>query len=233
MINLIQPLTAGVLHSFEPDHMTAVTVLASENAGKGEKIKLRTVLKASQWAFGHSVTLLLFGGMAILFRVTMEGFVINMAYLADILLGPIMIWLGVNAIWRIRKSANQQQSLNKYSTDIEFLPHIHGKGGDTIAINPASRSFWVGMLHGLAGAGGILTVDLILQAPDLMSALAVIVIESIGIILAMGIYTYLLLIGFSRVADWNQKLFIWANSFVGLFSIALGIWWIHGLLVEL
>ena len=31
-MNLTRPLIAGVLHSFEADHMSAVSVLAAENA---------------------------------------------------------------------------------------------------------------------------------------------------------------------------------------------------------
>lgn len=47
--NMLRPLMAGVLHSFEPDHITAVSVLASEKAIKKERASLKTVLQASQW----------------------------------------------------------------------------------------------------------------------------------------------------------------------------------------
>ena len=61
VLSLIRPLMAGVLHSFEPDHVTAISVLATENAIRKEKTSFKMVIKASQWALGHSVTLLLFG----------------------------------------------------------------------------------------------------------------------------------------------------------------------------
>ena len=66
--SLIRPLMAGILHSFEPDHVTAVSVLATENAINKTKVSIKSVFKASQWALGHSVTLLLFGGIALIFK---------------------------------------------------------------------------------------------------------------------------------------------------------------------
>ena len=48
--SLIRPLMAGILHSFEPDHVTAVSVLATENAINKKKVSFKSVFKASQWA---------------------------------------------------------------------------------------------------------------------------------------------------------------------------------------
>ncbi|MTI33549.1 hypothetical protein [Xanthovirga aplysinae] len=234
MFNFIQPLTAGVLHSFEPDHVTAVTVLASENASEGKKVSLRTVVMASQWAIGHSITLLLFGGIALIFKMTMEAFVVSVSGVAEALVGPIMIWLGITAIRRnhkLKAIMAEHRQIEEHDHIDNFI-HLHGKNGEEIAMNPMNRSFWVGMLHGLAGAGGILTVDLVIQAPDLYNALGVIMIESLGIILAMGLYSYVLLVGFSRFVERNQLVFKWANATVGLVSIFVGIYWIAVLVVD-
>lgn len=51
---LIQSFVLGMQHSFEPDHVAAVSVLTSE---KKNKTKLHNVIwKSSQWALGHSIT---------------------------------------------------------------------------------------------------------------------------------------------------------------------------------
>ena len=75
VLSLIRPLMAGVLHSFEPDHVTAISVLATENAIRKEKTSFKMVIKASQWALGHSVTLLLFGIVALIFRSSIALFI--------------------------------------------------------------------------------------------------------------------------------------------------------------
>ena len=71
---------AGILHSFEPDHVTAVSALASERAVTQEKVSVKTVLQASQWAIGHSVTILLFGGIALAFKSSLSLFIKDISF---------------------------------------------------------------------------------------------------------------------------------------------------------
>lgn len=226
--NLLRPLMAGVLHSFEPDHVTAVSVLASEKAIKKEKTSFKTVIQASQWALGHSVTLLLFGGIALLFKSTAEQFVNDISFWAEVAVGPIMIWLGIVAIRRNYK-INEMMADHKVIEEHDHLDsnpiHLHGKSGEEIAMNPISRSFWIGMLHGLAGTGGALTSALVLSSSNTGEALLVLGVESIGIILAMGVYSYTLIFVMSRFIERNLSIFKWMNGIAGALSIGIGVYW--------
>ena len=67
----------------------------------------------------------------------------------EMLVGPIMMWLGIVAIRRnfVPQRTNDQENTQK-----------------------VSRSFWVGMIHGLAGTGGACTVALTLAASDAKTA---------------------------------------------------------------
>ena len=67
--------------------------------------------------------------------------------------------------------------------------HLHGKTGEEIAVNPMNKSFWIGMLHGLAGTGGALTSALVLSTATVGEAVVVLAVESLGIIIAMAIYS--------------------------------------------
>jgi high-affinity nickel permease len=60
MINylLIDSLLLGVQHSFEPDHMAAVSVLASEQ-NKSTLQRWKLIWRSSHWALGHSLSLIL------------------------------------------------------------------------------------------------------------------------------------------------------------------------------
>lgn len=221
---------AGVLHSFEPDHVTAVSVLASEKAINQEKTSFKTVIQASQWALGHSVTLLLFGGIALLFKATMEQFVNDISFWAEVAVGPIMVWLGIVAIRRNYK-INEMMADHKRIQEHDHLDsnpiHMHGKSGEEIAMNPVNRSFWIGMLHGLAGTGGALTSALVIGSDTTSEALLILGVESLGIILAMGIYSYTLIFVMSRFIERNLAIFKWMNGLAGLASIAIGIFWIY------
>ncbi|NQX85843.1 MAG: hypothetical protein HRT67_08050 [Flavobacteriaceae bacterium] len=224
-MNLTRPLIAGILHSFEPDHISAVSVLAAENAIKKKKVTLKTVFTASQWAFGHSVTLLIFGGIALLFRSVLLSFIEDISYFAELAVGPIMIWLGITAIRRnhkLKEMMEDHKKIEEHEHDPMNIIHLHGKSGEEIAMNPINRSFWVGMLHGLAGTGGALTSALVISASTVTEAIWILVIESVGVILAMAAYSYVLIFTMSRFVERNMSIFKWLNALVGIISIAVG-----------
>ncbi len=226
IINLTRPLIAGVLHSFEPDHMSAVSVLAAENAIKQKKISFKSVLMASQWAFGHSVTLLLFGGIALLFRAALHSLVEDISFWAEFSVGPIMIWLGIMAIRRnhkINAMMADHKKIEPHEHTASNPIHLHGKTGEEIAMNPINRSFWIGMLHGLAGTGGALTSALIIGASTISDAILILVVESVGVIISMAVYSYVLIFAMSRFIERNVSIFKWLNGIIGILSIIIGL----------
>lgn len=224
---------AGILHSFEPDHVTAVSVLATENAINKTKVNFKTVFKASQWAFGHSLTLLLFGGVALFFKSMTSLVVSDISFYAEAAVGPIMIWLGVVAIRRnyaINEMVKTHKKIEAHEHELSNPIHLHGTTGEEIAVNPLNKSFWIGMLHGLAGTGGALTSALVLSSATIGEAILVLVVESLGIIIAMGVYSYVLIVTMSRFLERNLSIFKWMNGIAGLASIVIGVIWIVGML---
>jgi hypothetical protein len=76
--------------------MAAVSVLASEK--KNNKIKLHTLIwRSSQWALGHSISLILFSCIALLLKSALPS---TISSYAEMVVGPVMIWLGISAIRR-------------------------------------------------------------------------------------------------------------------------------------
>lgn len=232
-LSFSRPLLAGILHSFEPDHVTAVSVLATENAIQKKKTTFSVIFKASQWALGHSVTLLLFGSVALIFKSTIQILVEDISFWAETAVGPIMIWLGLMAIRRnhkINKMMLDHKKIEAHDHLNSNPIHLHGKKGEEIAMNPVNKSFWIGMLHGLAGTGGILTSALVISATTLTESLMVLLIESIGIILAMLVYSYVLITTMSRFVERNMLIFKWMNGVAGLASVLIGFYWIINML---
>lgn len=204
---LIDSLLLGVQHSFEPDHMAAVSVLATEEnkssdrrrpANRRSALRWKLIWRSSHWALGHSFTLILFAILVLLLKSTTS---LQIADRVELLVGPLMIWLGVLAIRRNFKT-------------------------ETPAAIPAerklSRSFWVGMVHGLAGTGGACTVALTLAARDAMTAVWIIVLQSVGIILSMSAYGYFFAFSVGRFAGKRERFLMIVNYLVGAFSILIG-----------
>jgi hypothetical protein len=218
-------LLLGIQHSFEPDHMAAVSVLASER--KDNKISLAKLLwRSSQWAMGHSVTLLLCSAFALLVKSALP---LNLSTYAEIVVGPVMIWLGISAIRRnhkLKKIMAVHRTIAEHEHTVNVL-HIHGKQGEEITMNILSRTFWVGMLHGLAGTGGACSIALVMASKDTYTALGIIALQSIGIIIAMTTYSIVLAFSVSRFIERNQIAFKMMNAVVGIFSIFIGLLWIY------
>lgn len=203
MVNplLLDSLLLGIQHSFEPDHMAAVSVLASEKNRSYRQQLGHVIWRSSHWALGHSFTLILFACFILLLKSALS---LNIAEQVEFAVGPLMIWLGIVAIRRNFTKSHD---------------HTHTSQPATL-----SRSFWVGMIHGLAGTGGACTVALTLAARDTQTAVGIIVVQSLGIIIAMTIYGCFLAFSLTKVvAKWQATLRI-INYLVGAFSISIGIY---------
>ena len=200
MVNvlLIDSLLLGVQHSFEPDHMAAVSVLASEDT-KSPAQRWKLIWRSSHWALGHSFTLILFAVAVLLLKSSLT---LDISEKVELVVGPLMIWLGVMAIRR--NFTPDQSSLN---------PAIQQK---------VSRSFWVGMIHGLAGTGGACAVALTLAASDASTAVWIIVLQSLGIIISMSAYGYFFATSINRFAGKKAKFLRNINYVVGVFSVIIG-----------
>ncbi len=200
MVNplLVDSLLLGIQHSFEPDHMAAVSVLVSERDRTHAHQLGLVIWRSSHWALGHSLTLILFACFILLLKSALS---LNIAEQVEFAVGPLMIWLGIVAI---RRNFTQTHRSHQPTT--------------------LSRSFWVGMVHGLAGTGGACTVALTLAARDAQTAVGIIILQSLGIIVAMTVYGCFLAFSLPKVMNrWRTTTRI-INYLVGAFSIGIGLY---------
>ena len=201
----LDSILLGVQHSFEPDHMAAVAVLATEQK-QGAGRLWRVIWRSSHWALGHSLTLVVFASLILLLKSVLS---LHIAAQVELAIGPLMIWLGVLAFRRNSRKATP-------------LP----APTDTPAPVPAglSRSFWVGMVHGMAGTGGACTIALSLAARDATAAVWIIVLQSAGILISMTTYGCLFAFSAARFSSRWQPSLKWLNYAVGAFSVGIGIY---------
>jgi len=211
-------LLLGVRHAFEPDHLAAVSTLASRpgvrfwSAGRLGLI----------WGLGHTVTI---GAVALL--VIALGLELPAALwpAAELLVATLLILLGALVIWRYVRGRWHIHAHGHTGAPPHFHLHSHASDsthGHAHATVDARRSLGFGVAHGLAGSGAIAAL-LVAAAPDATSRLAYFAAFGAGSIIGMlGVsMTLALLVRFAaeRGARWATILHVGAA--VG--SVAAGV----------
>lgn len=110
----------GVRHAVDPDHVAAVTAIAT-----GQRSVRRASRIGALWGVGHTVTILLVGGVIILFRIAIPA---RLGLAFEFLVGLVLIVLG--------------------------LANLLSRGDRPTGASNA-RPLLVGMVHGLAGSAAV------------------------------------------------------------------------------
>jgi cytochrome c biogenesis protein CcdA len=226
-----QALLLGFQHTFEPDHLAAVSVLATSRRSLRADFA-RILWRSSQWALGHGLSLMVLSVAALVFKSSLPT---ALSGIVEVwVVGPVMIVLGVLAL---RRAATIVTHVHAH--DPAHAPAVLAVGADaSVALHthphavPArgarvGRSFGVGMLHGAAGTGGALAIALGLAADSPAMALGILALESLGVLLAMSAYALLLVYAAKRLAERHTALLRGLNVVVGLVSIAVGVLWLQ------
>ena len=171
-------LLLGVRHAFEPDHLAAVSTLATRQARLGDACRLGLA-----WAVGHTASL---GAVALLIIAGGLHLPARLAPAADLLVALLLIGLGGTVIWR---HARGRWHLHVHTHDEgpHFHLHSHAHGAAHEHLHPrgdARRSLGFGLLHGLAGSAAILVL-LIAAAPSRTAQLAYFFAFAVGTMIGM------------------------------------------------
>ena len=230
-----QALLLGFQHTCEPDHLAAVSVLATSRRSIRADF-LRILWRSSQWALGHGLSLMMLSVAALVFKSSLPAALSGFVELWVV--GPVMILLGVLALRRASTLVTHAHApVQAHAAAVPAVgglptgaPELHTHPHDRpSAVRGArvGRSFGVGMLHGAAGTGGALAIALGLAADSPAMALGILALESLGVLLAMSAYALLLVYAAKRLAERHTALLRGLNVVVGLVSIAVGVLWLQ------
>jgi len=188
----------GFRHAFEPDHLAAVSTLATRQGGGRLWSAARLGLA---WGLGHTATV----GVVVLLVIAL-GVRLPPALwpAAELLVAALLVLLGATVMWRY---ARGRWHIHPHTHPAEGGPphlhlHTHAHGAEHAhrhATIDARRSLGFGVAHGLAGSGAI-AVLLVAVAPDLTSRLAYFAAFGAGTILGM-LAVSLSLAGLVRLAS--------------------------------
>jgi ABC-type nickel/cobalt efflux system permease component RcnA len=173
-------LLLGLRHAFEPDHLAAVSTLATRQGRLLDACRLGLA-----WAVGHTASVGAVVGAIILFGLKLPE---RFAPAADFLVALLLIGLGASVLLRY---ARGRWHLHAHSHASGGEPHVHlhshAHGAAHQHAHPrgdAGRSLGFGLLHGLAGSAAILVL-LVAAAPTRGAQLAYFLAFSLGTMIGM------------------------------------------------
>ena len=155
---LVAGLVIGLVHAFEPDHISAVStqILNNNNnrTSKKTNLKILTVLssfKGMLWGMGHTSSIVLIGLLIAGLSLSIsDTFFLS----AEVIVGSMLIFLGI--MTAADKSILRQKHTHphKHPNGISHThPHAHNTDH-----KHGHKSYIIGCIHGLAGSGSIVAL---------------------------------------------------------------------------
>jgi ABC-type nickel/cobalt efflux system permease component RcnA len=215
---LLLGIVLGFRHAFEPDHIAAVSTLASRQGGGSLWSAARLGLA---WGLGHTVTVGAIGLLVVALGVRLPP---ALWPAAELVVAALLVLLGGAVVWRY---ARGRWHMHRHTHGTQPHLHLHSHSqepghGHVHAGADARRSLGFGIAHGLAGSGAI-AVLLVAAAPSAGLRLAYFAAFGAGTILGM-LAVSLTLAGLVRVAA--ERGTKWATGLhvgSGLASVVAGV----------
>ena len=216
-------LLIGMQHALEADHVAAVAAIASKRRGIGNIVRHGAI-----WGFGHTVTLMVFAGAAVLL-----GFTINNALAGALegMVGVMLIGLGGHVLYRLWRE-RVHFHLHRHADGTVHV-HAHAHRDEVARHDPARhehehperlpiRTLLVGMMHGLAGSAALVVLTSAgMETPSI--GFAYVVLFGAGSIVGMALLSAVIAVPLS----YTSKVLTWANRWmqggIGVGTAALGV----------
>jgi nitrile hydratase accessory protein len=204
----------GIRHALEPDHLAAVSTLMT-----GERSSGKAAWLGACWGLGHTLTLMVAGGLLVLFRADMPRMASDTFEFGVVLL---LVGFGVRAIYQ------GAWGRPKGPTHTHKKPAASASDGQwTIARRPLI----VGAVHGLAGSGA-LTALVVTTLPTTLTRLSYLALFGIGSTVGMAVLSGLLGWPLARFGG-HRTTACSLSLAVGGVSTALGLFWGYSLISRL
>ncbi|MCM3117966.1 sulfite exporter TauE/SafE family protein [Neobacillus sp. MER 74] len=193
----------GIKHAIEPDHVIAVSTIVSES----KNIK-RSVFAGVYWGIGHTATLFLFGMILIVAKNTITD---TVALSLEFIVGIMLVSLGLNSLLSFMKHRH---------------PHPHHTPDKETKGSTHLKSFFIGLIHGLAGSAAMVLLTMSTVSTAWQGALYILIF---GCGTIVGMLTFSTVIGIPFVLTSGKQVNRYLNSLAGIVSILFGIYYMYNL----
>jgi hypothetical protein len=175
MLTAITGALAGLFHVLSgPDHLAAVAPLAAADRGRGW-------LAGWSWGIGHASGVVVVAVLAVLLRDVLPPIALISAW-SERLVGGVLIAIG---LWALRRGAVVRPARHAHG-DVAH-DHLHVQAGPAWLryLGHAHASFYLGVLHGVAGSSHFFGVLPALALPTRGAALVYVGSFGVGTVVAM------------------------------------------------
>lgn len=178
-------LVLGLRHAFEPDHLAAVSTLATREGRLWPAARLGLL-----WGTGHTVAV---GAVAL--AVIILGVRLPEAFWpwAEAGVGVLLVILGGAVVWRYARG-RWHMHRHAHGSDAHLHLHSHASGRDHAHAHPRGdplRSLGFGVAHGLAGSGAVMAL-IVAAAPGAVAQATYFVAFGVGTIVGMLVVSLVL-----------------------------------------
>ncbi|PEQ88527.1 urease accessory protein UreH [Bacillus sp. AFS006103] len=189
----------GIKHAIEPDHVIAVSTIASES-----KDLKRSIFAGVYWGIGHTATLFIVGMFLIVAKNTITD---TVALSLEFIVGIMLVSLGLNSI-------------------IVFMRHRHHTSTHKKKNRTHFKSFFIGLIHGLAGSAAMVLLTMSTVSTAWQGALYILIF---GCGTVVGMLSFSTVIGIPFVLTSGKQLNRYLNNLAGIISILFGIYYMYNL----
>jgi high-affinity nickel permease len=210
----------GMQHALEADHIAAVSSIAARRTDISDIVK-----HGLTWGLGHTLTLFVFAGAAILLGHAIPEY---LARPLETAVGIMLVGLGAHVLWRLWRDRVHFHR-HSHGDGTEHL-HVHSHVDEAIPHRQSAhlhehgfrwRTLLVGLMHGMAGSAALLVLA-ISQVASAAYGMFYVLLFGIGSILGMGALSIVIAVPLAMSAKWLT----WANrglqGVVGAVTIAIG-----------
>lgn len=193
----------GIKHAIEPDHVIAVSTIASES-----KSLKRSVFAGVYWGIGHTATLFIVGMFLIAAKNTITD---TVALSLEFTVGIMLVSLGLNSILKFMKHPPH---------------HTHDIPNQVKKSHTHIKSFFIGLVHGLAGSAAMVLLTMSTVSTVWEGALYILIF---GCGTVLGMLSFSTVIGVPFILTSGKKINRNLNNLAGIISILFGFYYMYNL----
>ena len=193
-------LLVGLIHAFEPDHISAVStqLLTKSNLSKQanlKRISISSSLRGMFWGMGHTSSIIFVG-------LLIAGLSLSISSIfflsAELVVGVMLLFLGVSVVLNKNFFKVRHVHTHRHGNTIHTHTHTHGKNH-----THNHKSYIIGCIHGLAGSGAVVALS-VSTLNSFESVLFLLTLFGIGSIVGMSIISGLLGIPFVLISNMTR-----------------------------
>ncbi|HEY5325273.1 MAG TPA: urease accessory protein [Caldimonas sp.] len=215
-------LLLGMQHATEADHLAAVATLATRQSSLAQ-----TLRQGVAWGIGHTLTLMLFGGVVLCLGQAISP---RIEQVLETAVGIMLVLLGADVLRRLIRDRIHFHVHRHGPSTTHVHAHSHrGEGGHADSAHRHAhpkrwpvRALAVGMMHGLAGSAALVVLTL-QTIPSVGLGVGYIALFGLGSIAGMALLSAVIAVPLKLSSAYLTRVHHAMTALVGVFSLALGL----------